>query len=65
MLPRAIPRRSNLGQRREEQDRRLVETVRSRLTLVCHVQQVRQRGWAYVQARLACTMAAFHVLGQW
>jgi len=46
-------------------DRLLVETVRAMLTLVCHGQKVRPRGWAYVQARLACTMVAFHVLVQW
>jgi hypothetical protein len=47
------------------QDRLLVETVLSMLTLVCHCKQVMHRGWAYVQARLAFTMAAFHVLVQW
>ena len=40
-------------------------TVRARRTLVCHVQQGRQRGWADCQARVACTMAAFPVLVQW
>jgi hypothetical protein len=43
----------------------LVETVLSMLTLVCHVKQVMHRGWAYFQARLAFTMAAFNVLVQW
>ena len=35
------------------------------LTLVCHFIKVMHRGWAYFQARLAFTMAAFHVLVQW
>jgi hypothetical protein len=43
----------------------LVETVLAMLTLVCHVKQVMHRGWASFQARLAFTMAAFHVLVQW
>jgi hypothetical protein len=40
----------------------LVETVLSMLTLVCHCKQVMHRLWEYLQARLACTMAAFNVL---
>jgi hypothetical protein len=43
----------------------LVETVLAMLTLVCHFIKVMHRGWAYFQARLAFTMAAFHVLVQW
>src|SRR6266481_6276572 len=51
--------------RGEWQDRMLVETVLSMLTVVCHVKQVMHRGGAYFQARLAFTMAAFNVLVQW
>src|SRR5215475_4646056 len=47
------------------EDRMLVETVLSMLTLVCHLKKVMHRGWAYFQARLAFTMAAFNVLVQW
>ncbi len=47
------------------QDRMLVETVLSMLTLVCHLKKVMHRGWEYFQARLAFTMAAFNVLVQW
>ena len=47
------------------EDRMLVETVLSMLTVVCHCKKDMHRGWASVQARLACTMAAFHVLVQW
>jgi hypothetical protein len=39
--------------------------IRSMLTLVWHFKQVMHRGWAYFQARLAFTMAAFNVLVQW
>ena len=58
---------SNLKQcqRGEWQDRMLVETVLSMLTLVCHLKKVMHRGWAYFQARLAFTMAVFNVLVQW
>ena len=47
------------------QDRMRVETVWSRLTRVGHLKKVMHRGWAYFQARLACTMAAFTVLVRW
>jgi hypothetical protein len=47
------------------QDRLLVETVLSMLTLVCHLKNVMHRGWEYFQARLAFTLAAFNVLVQW
>ena len=43
----------------------LVETVLSMLTVVCHFKKVMHRGWAYFQARLAFTMAAFNVLVRW
>ena len=46
-------------------DRMRIETVLSMLTLVSHFKKVMHRVWEYFQARLACTMAAFHVLGQW
>jgi hypothetical protein len=56
------PSNLKLCQRGEWQDRMLVETVLSMLTLVCHLKKVMHRGWAYFQARLAFTMAAFNVL---
>jgi hypothetical protein len=59
------PTNLTLGQRGEGEDRMLVETVFSMLTLVSHFKQVMHRGWAYFQARLAFTMAAFNVLVQW
>jgi hypothetical protein len=47
------------------QDRMLVETVLSMLTLVCHFTKVMHRAWASFHARLAFTMAAFNLLVQW
>jgi hypothetical protein len=52
-------------QRGEWQDRMLVETGLSMLPVVCHCQRVMPRVWASFHARLAFTMAAFHVLVQW
>jgi hypothetical protein len=59
------PSNLKLCPRDEWQEGMLVETVRSMLTLGCPLKQVRHRGWAYVQARLAFTMAAFNVLVRW
>src|SRR6266852_3068379 len=59
------PANLKLCQRGEWQDRMLVETVLSILTLVCHFKRVMHRVWEYFQARLAFTMAAFNVLVQW
>jgi hypothetical protein len=59
------PSHLKLCQRDEWEDRLRVETVRAMLTLVCHLQKVMPRGWAYFQARWACTMAAFNGLVQW
>jgi hypothetical protein len=59
------PSNLKLCQRGAWQDRMLVETVLSMLTLVTHFKKVMHRVWAYVHARLAFTMAAFNVLVQW
>ena len=59
------PANLKLCQRGEWQDRLLVETVLSMLTLIMHLKKVMHRGWAYFHARLAFTMAAFNVLAQW
>lgn len=59
------PATLTLCRRGEWNDRILVETVRSMLTLVTRFKKVMHRGWAYFQARLAFTMAAFNVLVQW
>src|SRR6266487_299599 len=59
------PSNLKLCQRGEWQDRMLVETVLSMLTLVSHFKQVMHRVWEYFHARLAFTMAAFNILVQW
>jgi hypothetical protein len=59
------PTNLTLCQRGAWQDRMLVETGLSMLTLVCHFKRVMHRVWEYFQARLAFTMAAFNVLVQW
>src|SRR6266851_1179982 len=59
------PTNLKLCERGEWEDRMLVETVLSMLTLVCHFKKVMHRVWEYFQARLAFTMAAFNLLVQW
>ena len=59
------PTNLKLCQRGEWEDRMLVETVLSMLTVVLHFKKVTHRVWASFQARLAFTMAAFNVLVQW
>jgi hypothetical protein len=59
------PGNLKLCPRGEWEDRMLVETVLSMLTLVCHFKKVMHRVWTYFHARLAFTMAAFNVLVQW
>jgi len=59
------PTNLKLCLRGEWQDRMLVETVLSMLTVVCHFKRVTHRVWEYFHARLAFTMAAFNVLVQW
>ena len=44
------PSNLKLGQRGAWQDRLLVETVLSMLTLVCHFKKVRHRVWTYVHS---------------
>jgi hypothetical protein len=59
------PQNLKAWRRGERNDRMLVETVLSMLTLVCHFKKVMHRVWAYFQTRLAFTMAAFNLLVQW
>ena len=59
------PSNLKLCRRGEWEDRILVETVLSMLTLVCHFKKVTHRVWATFHARLAFTMAAYNVLVQW
>ena len=59
------PSNLKLCQRGEWNERMMVETVLSMLTLVCHFKKVMHRVWDYFHARLAFTMAAFNLLVQW
>ena len=59
------PRNLRLCQRGEWNDRMMVETVLSMLTLVCHFKKVMHRVWAYFKSRLGYTMALFNLLVQW
>jgi len=46
-------------------DRMLVETTFSMLTLVCHAKRAIHRVWRYFTMRLAFTVALFNLLVQW
>src|SRR6266487_3622256 len=59
------PSNLKLCQRGEWEDRLLVETVLSMLTLVCHFKKGMHRVGEYFQARLAFTLAMFKLLVQW
>ncbi len=59
------PANLKLCRRGQWNDRMVVETVLSMLTLVTHFKKVMHRVWEYFQMRLAFTMAAFNVLAQW
>ena len=59
------PTNLKLCRQGEWNDRILVETVLSMLTLVTHFKKVMHRVWTYFHARLASPMAAFHLLVPW
>ena len=59
------PSNLKLCQRGEWNDRMVIETVFSMLTLVNHFKNVMHRAWEYFKARLTFTMAAFNILAQW
>lgn len=46
-------------------DRMIVETVFSMLTVVCHIKKVGHRTWVNFISRVAYTMALFNILVQW
>ena len=46
-------------------DRMLIETVYSMLTLISHTKKMMQRVISYLEARLAFTVAAFNLLVRW
>ncbi len=59
------PSNLKLCKRGEWNERMMVETVLSMLTLVWHFKKVMHRVWDYFRARLAFTMAAFNLMVQW
>ena len=59
------PSNLKLCKRGQWNERMMVETVLSMLTLVWHFKKVMHRGWDYFRARLAFTMAAFNLMVQW
>ena len=46
-------------------DRMMIETVLSMLTVVCHFKKVGHRVWDYFKSRAGYTMALFNILVQW
>ena len=46
-------------------ERTIVETVLSILTLVGHLKKMMHRVWDYFPAGLTFTLAAFNILAQW
>lgn len=59
------PENLKLCRRGEWNDRMLIETVFSLLSQVCKLKHLRQRVWAYLEMRLAFTVALFNLLQQW
>ena len=46
-------------------ERMVVETVFSMLTVVCHFKHLRHRVWEHLTARVAATVAVFNLLTRW
>ena len=59
------PAHLRLCRRGEWNDRMMIETSLSMLTLVCHFKKVMHRKWAYFKSRVGYTMALFNLLVQW
>ena len=59
------PEHLRICQRGEWNDRMIIETTLSMLTLVCHLKKVMHRAWDYFKSRLAFTVALFNILVQW
>ena len=59
------PDHLRLCQRGEWNDRMMIETTLSMLTLVCHFKKVMHRVWDYFKSRVGYTMALFNILVQW
>jgi hypothetical protein len=59
------PDNLRLCQRGEWNDRMMIETTLSMLTLICHFKKVMHRKWAYFKSRVGYTLALFNILVQW
>lgn len=59
------PENLKICKRGEWNDRMLVETVFSMLTVVSHFKKMTHRKWEYLQSRIAFYMASFNILTQW
>ena len=59
------PPNLRICRRGEWNDRMLIESILSMLTVVCHLKKVRHRCWTYFKTRLGFTMALFNLLVQW
>jgi hypothetical protein len=59
------PDHLRLCKRGEWNDRMLIETTLSMLTLVCNFKKLFHRVWSYFASRMAYTMALFNILVQW
>ena len=60
-----FPSNLRLCKRGEWNDRMMIETVLSMLTLVCGFKKVMRRAWTYFKTRVGLTMALFNILVQW
>lgn len=59
------PENLKICKKGEWNDRMLVETVLSMLTVISHFKKMTHRKWEYFKARLAYYMASFNILAQW
>lgn len=59
------PANLKVCKRGEWNERMVIETLWSMLTIVCHTKKMLQRAWPYLKARLAFTAATFNVLVDW
>ncbi|MBF0289100.1 MAG: hypothetical protein HQM14_14880 [SAR324 cluster bacterium] len=59
------PENLKICKKGEWNDRMLVETVLSMLTVVSHFKKMTHRKWEYLKSRIAYYMASFNILTQW
>lgn len=59
------PKNLKICRKRTWNERMVIETVFSMLTIINHFKQVKHRAWLYFKMRLAYTMAMFSMLASW